>query len=276
MSLPAMLFERFAPSAKLAVYVEHFWMVSAPGEETARREILIPNGRPMLVLGFANPSVRIDSVTGNHLPNSNMLFGLATQPFVIEQFGASRYIGVQFRPYGLAAFVRGDKLVNQALALDEWQGKAGAEALNSALMAQEFGRARVEALDAYLCSVAADVDGPELHLLRSIITRIEQADGQVNVEELAKQAPMHYTTLYRLFKHYVGIRPKLYVEIVRSYTLVDGLLRDRPPGSDTLMALLEGYYDQAHALKEFRRFTGVTPTVFRTTLNNIAKLMRQT
>src|SRR5690348_15909024 len=135
MSLPAMLFERFAPSAKLAVYVEHFWMVSAPGEETARREILIPNGRPMLVLGFANPSVRIDSVTGNQVPNSNMLFGLATHPFVVEQFGASRYIGVQFRPCGLAAFVRGDKLVNQALALDEWQGKAGAEALNSALMA---------------------------------------------------------------------------------------------------------------------------------------------
>lgn len=276
MSLPAMLFERFAPSAKLAVYVEHFWLVSAPGETAARREILIPNGRPMLVLGFANPSVRIDSLTGNRLPNSNMLFGLATQPFVIEQFGASRYIGVQFRPYGLAAFVRGDKLVNQALALDEWLGKAGAEALNSALMAREFGRARVEALDAYLCSVAADVDGPELHLLSSTITRIEQADGQVSVEDLAKQAPMHYTTLYRLFKHYVGIRPKLYAEIVRYYTLVDGLLRDRPPGSDTLMALLGGYYDQAHALKEFRRFTGVTPTVFRTTLNNIAKLMQQT
>jgi AraC-like DNA-binding protein len=275
MSLPPVLFERCAPSPRLAVYVEHFWTVSAPGEPTARREILIPNGRPMLVLSFANPSVRIDLHTGNRVPNGDTLFGLATQPFVIEQFGASRYLGVQFRPYGLAAFVHGDKLVNQGLALNAWLGEAGAHALHSSLMAHEFGQARVEALDAYLCSVAADVDGQELQLLSSIIERIEQAGGQVNVEELARQVPMHYTTLYRLFKHYVGIRPKLYVEIVRYFTFVSSLLRDRPQGPEMLMALLEGYYDQAHALKEFRRFTGVTPTVFRTTLNNIAKLMQQ-
>jgi hypothetical protein len=57
MSIPDVTFERFAPSTKLALYVEHFWMVSAPGEQTPRREILIPNGRPMLVLSFAGPSL---------------------------------------------------------------------------------------------------------------------------------------------------------------------------------------------------------------------------
>jgi methylphosphotriester-DNA--protein-cysteine methyltransferase len=72
-------------------------------------------------------------------------------------------------------------------------------------------------LDTYLRSVAAEVDGPELHLLGSTIDRIEQADGQVKVEELAQQLHMQYTTFYRLFKNYVGIGPKLYVDIVRLY-----------------------------------------------------------
>ena len=275
MSIPDVTFERFGPSPKLALYVEHFWIVSAPGEKTPRREILIPNGRPMLVLSFANPSVRIDPLTGNSLPNSNMLFGIASQPFVIEQCGTSRYIGVQFRPYGLAAFLRGEKLVNQTLSIDEWLGKSRAEALNSSLLACDFGRARVEALDTYLRSIAAEVDGPELQLLGSTIDRIEQAGGQVKVEELAQQLHMHYTTFYRMFKNYVGIGPKLYLDIVRYYTFVGGLLGARPYGSDMLIASLEGYYDQAHASKEFRRFTGVTPNAFRTALNNIAKLMHQ-
>src|SRR5215469_2199610 len=176
MSMPDVTFERFAPSPKLALYVEHFWSVSAPGEQTPRREILIPNGRPMLVLSFASSSVRIDPLTGNRFPNSNMLSGIASQPFVIEQCGASRYIGVQFRPYGLAAFLPGDKLVNRALSIDEWLGQSGAEALKSSLLAHDFGRARVEALDTYLCCVAAEVDGPELQLLGLTLERIEQAD----------------------------------------------------------------------------------------------------
>jgi AraC-like DNA-binding protein len=273
MSIPDVTYERFAPSPKLALYVEHFWSVSAPEEPS--REILIPNGRPMLLLTFASPSVRIDSLTGNRFPNSNMLSGIASQPYVIEQSGESRYIGVQFRPYGLAAFLRGDKLVNRALSIDEWLGKSGAEALSSSLLAHDFGQARVEALDTYLCSVAAEVDSSELHLLSSTIDRIEQAGGQVKVEELAQQLHMHHTTFYRMFKNYVGIGPKLYVDIVRYYTFVGNILGHRPSGSDTLIASLEGYYDQAHASKEFRRFTGVTPTSFRTTLNNIAKLMQQ-
>ena len=275
MSMPDVTYERFAPSPKLALYVEHFWLVSAPGEKTPRREILIPNGRPMLLLSFANPSVRIDPVSGNRLTNSNILSGIATQPFVIEQFGESRYIGVQFKPYGLISFLRGEKLINQALSVNEWLGESGVEALNNSLLAHDFGRARIEMLDTYLHSIAVEVDEQDLHLLDSIIDRIEQTHGQVKVEELAKQAHMHYTTYYRMFKNYVGIGPKLFSDIVRYYTFVEDLLSDRPNSSEMLIVTLESYYDQAHAAKEFRRFTGVTPTSFRTTLNNIAKLMHQ-
>lgn len=78
MSMPDVTYERFGPSPKLALYVEHFWIVSAPGEQTPRREVLIPNGRPMLLLTFASPSVRIDPLTGNRFPNSNVRYSFPT------------------------------------------------------------------------------------------------------------------------------------------------------------------------------------------------------
>src|SRR5262249_21120886 len=148
MSMPELTFERYVPTSALALYVEHFWTVRAPAEAIARREILIPNGCPMLLFSFASASIRIDPLTGNHLPNSNTLSGIATQPFVIEQSGESFYIGVQFKPYGLAAFRSGDKLVNQVLPIEDWLGQAETDALMERLRVYTFGKPRVEALEA--------------------------------------------------------------------------------------------------------------------------------
>ena len=86
-----------------------------------------------------------------------------------------------------------------------------------------------------LPTVAAEVDGPELQMLSSTIDSIEQAGGQVKVEELAQQLHMHYTTFYRMFKNYVGIGPKLYLDIVRYYTFVGSLLGNHPYSPDRLI-----------------------------------------
>jgi AraC-like DNA-binding protein len=62
---------------------------------------------------------------------------------------------------------------------------------------------------------------------------------------------------------------------MRYYAFVGNLLSDNHQDPYALLASLQGYYDQAHASKEFRRFTGVTPSSFRQTLNSIARLMHQ-
>jgi hypothetical protein len=62
---------------------------------------------------------------------------------------------------------------------------------------------------------------------------------------------------------------------VRYFSFVGSLLNNLTRDPQALIAALQGYYDQSHADKEFKRFTGVTPTSFRTTLNNIARMMHQ-
>jgi AraC-like DNA-binding protein len=84
---------------------------------------------------------------------------------------------------------------------------------------------------------------------------------------------VHYTTFYRTFKKHVGTGPKQFGEIMRYFRFVGSLLTGAGNDPQALLAALLGYYDQAHADKEFKRFTGVTPTSLRTTLNNIARLM---
>jgi AraC-like DNA-binding protein len=266
-------YSRFAPSARLAPYVEHFWVLSAPGEPAPRREILIPSGRPILLLSFASPSVRIDPLTGARASSSNAVSGIITQPFVVEQFGEALYVGVQFSPYALAAFWPTERFVNQVLPIEQWLGKPADGRLMALLVSQGSQDARVEALDQFLQTLVGHIDSIQMAALEEAITCIDQANGQIRVEELAERSNMSYASFYRMFRSAVGIPPKRYLDIVRYYMFVGGLLNNRRSDTDALIASMMGYYDQAHASRDFKRFTGVTPQTLKRTLNGIALLM---
>jgi hypothetical protein len=84
------LFQRFEPSNALRLCVEHFWMVRNREHRTPRREILIPNGRPTLLLSLADPGTRIDPLTNSRSENANVLVGPLTRPVVMA--GAVSYL----------------------------------------------------------------------------------------------------------------------------------------------------------------------------------------
>jgi AraC-like DNA-binding protein len=273
--VPDFTYRRYAPSPQLSVYIEHYWLVSASGEQQPRKEILIPNGRPMLLLSFAQPSSRIDPLTGERLSNTNALAEVTSQPFVIEQSGEAKYIGVQFRPYGLSAFLSGKRIVNQIISLEQWLGVTPVAMLMHGLRSLDFGQARVEGLDVYLQTCLTPLDPSTLQMLDSAVTRIEKLDDHLKIDDIAHDFAMSYTTFYRLFKKHVGIGPKRYLDIVRYFNFVGSLLSNDNHDPNALLASLQGYYDQSHASKEFKRFTGLTPNTFRNTLNSIAMLMHQ-
>jgi len=93
------------------------------------------------------------------------------------------------------------------------------------------------------------------------------------VTDLLEMLGIGYDRLYRDFRRHVGIAPKPFIAIVRYQNLVGRLLAEGMGDGLAQLALMQGYYDQAHANRDFRRFTGVTPTRFRETLNGIARMM---
>ena len=65
--------------------------------------------------------------------------------------------------------------------------------------------------------------------------------------------------LRRLFKYYIGDSAKTFAKVVR----FQNILRAKPSKQSLQQNKLfyEGYYDQAHFIKEFKNFYGVTPGV---------------
>jgi AraC-like DNA-binding protein len=65
------------------------------------------------------------------------------------------------------------------------------------------------------------------------------------------------------FRQQVGLPPKTAARLIR-FDAVWRRLADRPPARWDQIAAECGYADQAHLIRDFRQFTGATPTEFPT------------
>ncbi|MDA8370721.1 MAG: helix-turn-helix domain-containing protein [Nocardiopsaceae bacterium] len=272
MSLSEVVYRRYPPSLEQAGFIEHLWTVQAPGWPEPRREILIPNGRPSVVVNLAEPGARHDPLTGRSQVNGDTVFGITTRPHVLEQSGPSAYVGAQLRPWGLAVLLGTERLVDEVRPLHDCFGGRAAAELIGVLAGRGCGEAGARALEAFLVRHAAPLSARTEEVLCRAVTAVDTSRGTLGAGELAHHAEVSADRLYRLFKSHLGVGPKKFSELTRYYHFVGGLLSDARD-SAALLAQLHGYYDQAHAAHDFKRYTGVSARSFQRLHNGIARLM---
>jgi AraC-like DNA-binding protein len=269
---PGLVYRRTPAPPGAQDLVEHVWTVRAPGFAEPRREILIPTGRPAVVVCLADPGVRHDPLTGTSRPNGTVAFGTTTRPHVLEQRGPSWYVGAQLTPWGLSALSPGRLLVDDVAPLADLLGEPATRALADALPGAGDEETAALVADALLRRATA-LPPERLDALRTTVAAVDTSRGTTAVAELASAVGRSTTWLYRLHRAHLGIGPKQLCEVVRYFHFAGELLARHRGDSQALLAHLSGYYDQAHAARDFRRFTGTTPTAFRRVHNGIARLM---
>ena len=92
---------------------------------------------------------------------------------------------------------------------------------------------------------------------------IEQNNGVINLEKIAKDCNISSRQLLRDFHTYLGLSGKEYAKVVRFNCLLKQLKND----SFLSVALQGGYFDQAHFNKVFKQITKTTPKKY---LSNLA------
>ncbi len=169
--------------------------------------------------------------------------------------------GVLFRPCGFYQLLG----VNVAEAADL---PASADCA-----AGRFGRAlaqQVRAVATHAQRVAAAEElmltelrrrEPQVSVVRALIASVLERDGQVSVDELSREARLSRRQLERRFREAVGVPPKLFAEMNR-FAHVFRLLHAQPVANWLDLTYGCGYFDQAHFIREFRRFTGKTPSAY--------------
>lgn len=94
-----------------------------------------------------------------------------------------------------------------------------------------------------------------------LVSRITRSRGNVNMNELEDETNYSACYLRRVFKNYHSISPKQFSQYVRFQTLLDKM-KNSDMRYDEL-ALECGYYDEAHMMKEFKNYAGMTLEQYR-------------
>jgi len=118
-------------------------------------------------------------------------------------------------------------------------------------------RSQAARIEQYLLSKLARHNYDRLVL--TAVERITQTNGIVRIRDLADTLCISMDPFEKRFRRTVGVSPKQFSSIVRLKSIIGSGLNRETLGEAAFHA---GYFDQAHFNKDFKLFTGLTPTSF--------------
>ncbi|UYZ64745.1 AraC family transcriptional regulator [Hymenobacter weizhouensis] len=108
--------------------------------------------------------------------------------------------------------------------------------------------------------------------LSAAVPYILARQGRADLDSLVRKLGVSHRYLEQLFACRVGVSPKYFCRIIRFQQTFRWLAREPRL---TAVALACGYYDQAHFIRDFRHFTGSTPSAFVRNAGPISKQLRK-
>jgi AraC-like DNA-binding protein len=189
------------------------------------------------------------------------VFGQITSPLEIEPKGSTGIIAARFHPDGLFPFSSYpiQQMENKATALHLLFGDY-AIVLEQAVLNAPANEDRIQIISAFLINLLQTTE-VRSHITQSGIDALMQSNGQLNVNELAGQLNINRRQLERKFSSAIGLSPKQLSKFIRLQATLK-MMNEKKFTSLTSLAYENGYYDQAHFLKDFKEFTGKSPKQF--------------
>ncbi len=251
------------PGPALRPFVKTLWASDESAlRDGAPRELVLPTGGMHVVVRVSDTPLRIfdgeGDATGHTLAHA-VVGGPRSSFYVRDVSRPVCSVGAQLYP-GAAELVLGvpaDALAERHTALEDLWGLAASEA-RERLAEAGSARARVDVFEAILTARLPRIRG--LH--PAVAHALSRLSADVEVREVVDESGYSHRRFIELFRHAVGLPPKLYSRVLRFQRVISRLDRD-PRVAWAALASEVGYSDQAHLSREFREIAGVTPTRYR-------------
>ncbi len=190
--------------------------------------------------------------------------GVRTRRFLVEYQTPVRVVGVHFKPWGMSPFLDmpSAELRDRWVPVDAvWERSLDRmrDRMAGAMSTGEI----LQILEDELRSRLVPAPSRGFELVSHTARRLEASWGAVPVGALTDGAGVSANHLATQFKSHVGVTPKRVARIYRFARLILSVDALHPVNWSEL-AQAAGYFDQAHFSKEFKDFTGHTPTAYLT------------
>jgi AraC-like DNA-binding protein len=251
----------FPPSNDLSAFVQCYWNLEGDQETTPVKNTIVPDGTMKLIFHYADTYRHHPKDAESIILPKCFLIGQLTQPYVVEPLGLTGSFVVRFHPNGFLPFatIPIKDMENTAVPLDKLFGEEGA-AIGEKILQAKDTTARIALIEAFLLKRLSDEKTIDF-VVQSTIETILAANGQFAVNEFSQKMNINRRQLARKFAASIGLSPKQLSKTVRIQAALKTLLLEKV-SSLTDLAYENEYFDQAHFIKEFKEFTGITPKEF--------------
>jgi AraC-like DNA-binding protein len=224
------------------------WRLSMPSPERFERIVPIPAAHLIVNLGepyrvVARGRAPVDSViTGAFVSGVQLDYLLNENPPLIQ------HVGAELAPWALPAFGIDPVRVAQRVVVAEEVFPGVGEVTT------------LDELEGYLLSRLAPRWAADHRILDAVSSMLDRPERPMGA--LAADAGLTPKGFIALFRRHCGVTPKRFAEVCRHHAFLQRLPLDGPLPTWTELLAHAPYYDQPAFIREFRRFTGMTPTAF--------------
>jgi AraC-like DNA-binding protein len=257
-------YQTYKPHPDLDTIVKCYWTLEVLAQKNTQRQLILPDGCVDMCFTLGDDIKRYKADDDFVIQPRQMLLGQITEQFYIEPTGYVNTFAIRFYPYGFANFIDLplNELGNKETPLNKLFGDKKTEELSQEIIQAKTTKERINIIDTFLfdrLNNKATIDS----IVKSTIDTMILSKGSKPLNAILKDDLTKRRQLERNFIKQIGLSPKQLSKVIRLQATLQMLLNQT---TETLtgIAYENEYYDQAHFIKDFKEFTGVTPKDFLT------------
>jgi len=242
------------PTELLRPFILTYLIIDSPEEGINK---VLPDTSLVLAFHYKGSVSCVADNTDINLPSSS-ISGLRKSMRSFHYSKGTGNILVLFKEAGAAAFFKNPlhQLFNETVSLDQVISHRDLAVIEEQMAGAKNDTQIIDRIEKFLLSALYDHTPDKL--ISAALQMIHLAKGTIKIKNLADALYISQDAFEKRFRRVVGASPKQFSSIVLMKSITRRPMKRRL--SD--IAFDAGYCDQPHFNKDFRLFTGQTPTEF--------------
>jgi AraC-like DNA-binding protein len=258
-----MNYQVYTPSHELQPFVKCFWSLDDDEKKEPVKQRILPDGCMEMIFHYGDRYRQYFEDGSSVIQPRSFVFGQITKYIEIAPIGISGIISARFLPDGISPFIKMPvtQLENRAVALTEVFKDEGNN-LEQEVINATRNDDRIKLIETFLLSKLTQQNMIDI-ITKSCVDIIFQSQGQISMGALAGKMNINRRNMERRFISVVGMSPKQLAKLARLQATLK-MLGQKKFNTLTEIAYENGYFDQAHFIKDLKEFTGMNPKSFFT------------
>lgn len=247
--------KEYLPIASLRPFISKYLIIESQDELVNR---IFPDTSLVMAFRFKGKTSYVTNHEKNIL-SAITLSGLRKSGRLVNYAENSGNILVIFKEAGASALIKEPlhELFDESIPLRDLSGYHDLSMIEDQLSAAASNSQRIQRIEQFLLSKLYDHKTD--NLIAAAIEKIRQVKGIIRIKDLADTLCISQDAFEKRFRRVAGVSPKQFSFIVRMKAIIGNGIREHTLAETAFNA---GYFDQPHFNKDFKLFTGQTPTEF--------------